>query len=287
MSAGRMKFLTRVALLVAACCLMPMTATADSLTPGRVSRDKQEVGLSTSDGVVTVEAWAGGTTGTTDTAGTTATEFDSTAWTRWALSPCSTIMKPAANTGALFTPETKKQAATSQGIDCTTPNTATTIATTAHHAIATMTLPDTTIKLDPDPTTNQWHAAAVGQQLWFTLDNPGPQHTTTTNTDITITLTATPGAVTINPGTINPGAHTTPIRCTTGRPRPTTTNGNQPSPVCGTSYQHPGHYTITATRTWTITWTAQGHTGTETITRPATAPTLDVIELHSLLVPNN
>ncbi|MCT3019449.1 hypothetical protein EFN97_11575, partial [Propionibacterium freudenreichii] len=106
-------------------------------------------------------------------------------------------------------------------------------------------------------------------------------------TDITITLTATPGAVTINPGTINPGAHTTPIRCTTGRPRPTTTNGNQPSPVCGTSYQHPGHYTITATRTWTITWTAQGHTGTETITRPATAPTLDVIELHSLLVPNN
>ncbi|CEI22593.1 Hypothetical secreted protein [Propionibacterium freudenreichii] len=282
-----MKFLTRVALLVAACCLMPMTATADSLTPGRVSRDKQEVGLSTSDGVVTVEAWAGGTTGTTNTAGTTATEFDSTAWTRWALSPCSTIMKPAANTGALFTPETKKQAATSQGIDCTTPNTATTIATTAHHAIATMTLPDTTIKLDPDPTTNQWHAAAVGQQLWFTLDNPGPQHTTTTNTDITITLTATPGAVTINPGTINPGAHTTPIRCTTGRPRPTTTNGNQPSPVCGTSYQHPGHYTITATRTWTITWTAQGHTGTETITRPATASTLDVIELHSLLVPNN
>lgn len=286
MSAGRMKFLTRVALLVAACCLMPMTATADSLTPGRVSRDKQEVGLSTSDGVVTVEAWAGGTTGTTNTAGTTATEFDSTAWTRWALSPCSTIMKPAANTGALFTPETKKQAATRQGIDCTTPNT-TTIATTAHHAIATMTLPDTTIKLDPDPTTNQWHAAAVGQQLWFTLDNPGPQHTTTTNTDITITLTATPGAVTINPGTINPGAHTTPIRCTTGRPRPTTTNGNQPSPVCGTSYQHPGHYTITATRTWTITWTAQGHTGTETITRPATAPTLDVIELHSLLVPNS
>ncbi|SBN51862.1 hypothetical protein [Propionibacterium freudenreichii] len=227
-----------------------------------------------------VEAWAGGTTGTTNTAGTTATEFDSTAWTRWALSPCSTIMNPAANTGALFTPETKKQAATSQGIDCTTPNT-TTIATTAHHAIATMTLPDTTIKLDPDPTTNQWHAAAVGQQLWFTLDNPGPQHTTT-NTDITITLTATPGPV-----TINPGGHTTPIHCTTGRPRPTTTNGNQPSPVCGTSYQHPGHYTITATRTWTITWTAQGHTGTETITRPATAPTLDVIELHSLLVPNN
>ncbi|MFK5160366.1 hypothetical protein ACI3QN_11690, partial [Propionibacterium freudenreichii] len=63
-----------------------MTATADSLTPGRVSRDKQEVGLSTSDGVVTVEAWAGGTTATTNTAGTTATEFDSTAWTRWALS---------------------------------------------------------------------------------------------------------------------------------------------------------------------------------------------------------
>ncbi|MCT2994529.1 hypothetical protein EFN25_11550, partial [Propionibacterium freudenreichii] len=81
---------------------------------------------------ISVEAWAGGSTATTNTAGTTATEFDSTAWTRWALSPCSTIMKPAANTGALFTPETKKQAATSQGIDCTTPNTATTIATTAH-----------------------------------------------------------------------------------------------------------------------------------------------------------
>ncbi|WP_230953323.1 hypothetical protein [Propionibacterium freudenreichii] len=264
-----------------------MAALADVGSPGFDRRQSESTGLSQSGNSISVEAWAGGSTATTNTAGTTATEFDSTAWTRWALSPCSTIMKPAANTGALFTPETKKQAATSQGIDCTTPNTATTIATTAHHAIATMTLPDTTIKLDPDPTTNQWHAAAVGQHLWFTLDNPSHQHTTTTNTDITITLTATPGAVTINPGTINPGAHTTPIRCTTGRPRPTTTNGNQPSPVCGTSYQHPGHYTITATRTWTITWTAQGHTGTETITRPATAPTLDVIELHSLLVPNN
>ncbi|WP_285118770.1 hypothetical protein [Propionibacterium freudenreichii] len=263
-----------------------MAALADVGSPGFDRRQSESTGLSQSGNSISVEAWAGGSTGTTNTAGTTATEFDSTAWTRWALSPCSTIMNPAANTGALFTPETKKQAATRQGIDCTTPNT-TTIATTAHHAIATMTLPDTTIKLDPDPTTNQWHAAAVGQQLWFTLDNPGPQHTTTTNTDITITLTATPGPVTINPGTINPGDHTTPIRCTTGRPRPTTTNGNQPSPVCGTSYQHPGHYTITATRTWTITWTAQGHTGTETITRPATAPTLDVIELHSLLVPNN
>ncbi|WP_285132114.1 hypothetical protein [Propionibacterium freudenreichii] len=206
-----------------------MAALADVGSPGFDRRQSESTGLSQSGNSISVEAWAGGSTGTTNTAGTTATEFDSTAWTRWALSPCSTIMNPAANTGALFTPETKKQAATRQGIDCTTPNT-TTIATTAHHAIATMTLPDTTI---------------------------------------------------------NPGGHTTPIRCTTGRPRPTTTNGNQPSPVCGTSYQHPGHYTITATRTWTITWTAQGHTGTETITRPATAPTLDVIELHSLLVPNN
>ncbi|SCQ77794.1 Hypothetical protein PFR_JS23_914 [Propionibacterium freudenreichii] len=286
MSTGRMKFIKLAVPVIVACCLTPMAALADVGSPGFDRRQSESTGLSQSGNSISVEAWAGGTTGTTNTAGTTATEFDSTAWTRWALSPCSTIMNPAANTGALFTPETKKQAATRQGIDCTTPNT-TTIATTAHHAIATMTLPDTTIKLDPDPTTNQWHAAAVGQQLWFTLDNPGPQHTTTTNTDITITLTATPGAVTINPGTINPGAHTTPIRCTTGRPRPTTTNGNQPSPVCGTSYQHPGHYTITATRTWTITWTAQGHTGTETITRPATAPTLDVIELHSLLVPNS
>ncbi|MDK9301033.1 hypothetical protein FAM24252_000421 [Propionibacterium freudenreichii] len=282
MSTGRMKFIKLAVPVIVACCLTPMAALADVGSPGFDRRQSESTGLSQSGNSISVEAWAGGSTATTNTAGTTATEFDSTAWTRWALSPCSTIMKPAANTGALFTPETKKQAATSQGIDCTTPNTATTIATTAHHAIATMTLPDTTIKLDPDPTTNQWHAAAVGQQLWFTLDNPGPQHTTTTNTDITITLTATPGAV-----TINPGAHTTPIRCTTGRPRPTTTNGNQPSPVCGTSYQHPGHYTITATRTWTITWTAQGHTGTETITRPATAPTLDVIELHSLLVPNS
>ncbi|SBN60097.1 Hypothetical protein PFR_JS13-2_1164 [Propionibacterium freudenreichii] len=284
MSHQRVKRLTQFIAATAIASLITLPAAADGLSLG--SRPDQAPRTSQSGNSISVEAWAGGTTATTNTAGTTATEFDSTAWTRWALSPCSTIMKPAANTGALFTPETKKQAATSQGIDCTTPNT-TTIATTAHHAIATMTLPDTTIKLDPDPTTNQWHAAAVGQQLWFTLDNPGPQHTTTTNTDITITLTATPGAVTINPGTINPGAHTTPIRCTTGRPRPTTTNGNQPSPVCGTSYQHPGHYTITATRTWTITWTAQGHTGTETITRPATAPTLDVIELHSLLVPNN
>ena len=213
MSHQRVKRLTQFIAATAIASLITLPAAADGLSLG--SRPDQAPRTSQSGNSISVEAWAGGTTATTNTADTTATEFDSTAWTRWALSPCSTIMKPAANTGALFTPETKKQAATSQGIDCTTPNTATTIATTAHHAIATMTLPDTTIKLDPDPTTNQWHAAAVGQQLWFTLDNPGPQHTTTTNTDITITLTATPGAVTINPGTINPGAHTTPIRCTT------------------------------------------------------------------------
>ncbi|WP_129931403.1 hypothetical protein, partial [Propionibacterium freudenreichii] len=204
MSHQRVKRLTQFIAATAIASLITLPAAADGLSLG--SRPDQAPRTSQSGNSISVEAWAGGTTATTNTADTTATEFDSTAWTRWALSPCSTIMKPAANTGALFTPETKKQAATSQGIDCTTPNTATTIATTAHHAIATMTLPDTTIKLDPDPTTNQWHAAAVGQQLWFTLDNPGPQHTTT-NTDITITLTATPGPV-----TINPGDHTTPIR---------------------------------------------------------------------------
>ncbi|WP_285127274.1 hypothetical protein [Propionibacterium freudenreichii] len=36
-----------------------------------------------------------------------------------------------------------------------------------------MTLPDTTIKLDPDHH-QPMDAAAVGQQLWFNLDNPAP-----------------------------------------------------------------------------------------------------------------
>ncbi|SCQ61352.1 Hypothetical protein PFR_JS9-2_1029 [Propionibacterium freudenreichii] len=147
MSTGRMRFIKRTVPVIMACCLMSLPAAADPQTLGLNDRQMEDVGLSQSGNSISVEAWAGGTTATTNTAGTTATEFDSTAWTRWALSPCSTIMKPAANTGALFTPETKKQAATRQGIDCTTPNTTTTIATTAHHAIATMTLPDTTIKL--------------------------------------------------------------------------------------------------------------------------------------------
>ncbi|AWY95852.1 Hypothetical protein CB129slpB_1153 [Propionibacterium freudenreichii] len=222
--------------LIAGMLLAPLPVAADG--DGFAFNDRARTGVSASrsGNSISVEAWAGGTTGTTNTAGTTATEFDSTAWTRWALSPCSTIMKPAANTGALFTPETKKQAATSQGIDCTTPNTATTIATTAHHAIATMTLPDTHHQLDPDPTTNQWHAAAVGQQLWFTLDNPGPQHTTTTNTDITITLTATPGAVTINhqPGHHQPRAphHPHPLHH-----RTPTTHHHQRQPTL-TSLRH-------------------------------------------------
>ncbi|MCT2978327.1 hypothetical protein FAM15190_000504, partial [Propionibacterium freudenreichii] len=89
MSTGRMKFIKLAVPVIVACCLTPMAALADVGSPGFDRRQSESTGLSQSGNSISVEAWAGGSTATTNTAGTTATEFDSTAWTRWALSPCS------------------------------------------------------------------------------------------------------------------------------------------------------------------------------------------------------
>ncbi|WP_143052923.1 hypothetical protein [Propionibacterium cyclohexanicum] len=153
------------------------------------------------------------------------------------------------------------------------------VAALARQASARLDLPAAELRIDPDPADNEWHAGAVGEQLWLWTPDPGPQTTRVVEQGVEITLAATPG-----PLRIDTGDHTQ-LTCTR-TDRLVGDFHNQPSPSCGHAYQTPGRYTLTATRTWQVQWAALEHTGTLALTGPASHHDLDIIELHSVLVPN-
>lgn len=65
----------------------------------------------------------------------------------------------------------------------------------------------------------------------------------------------------------------TKMRCDTGTKW--TKNNHEPaepSPTCGHRYQRTGHYTISATSTWTINWTAGGQSGSQEFSITADRP---------------
>ncbi len=147
----------------------------------------------------------------------------------------------------------------------------------ARRAIASLTLTEPGLLLDPDPAANEWGATAVGFHTWFHAPDPGVLHTSVTADGLTIDITATPGALTVDTGDGRRQTchHTVPYRNPDGV--------NAPSPYCGHAWEHTGEYTVTATRTWEITWSAAGRSGTDTVTRPAGARAVTVIELVSVL----
>ncbi|SYZ33133.1 Uncharacterised protein [Propionibacterium australiense] len=154
-------------------------------------------------------------------------------------------------------------------------------ATIARRAIATLPLDEPGLLLDPDPTANEWAATAVGFHTWFHAPKPDTRHTSITHDGITIDITANPGTLHVDTGDRQHQTcrHTVPYQNPIGV--------NKPSPYCGHTWDQPGDYTITATRTWHITWTANGHTGTDTTTRPAGTHHITVIELSSILTNPN
>jgi len=153
--------------------------------------------------------------------------------------------------------------------------------TVARRAIAALTLDEPGILLDPDPATNEWAATAVGFNTWFHAPDPGVRQVTVTQDGLTVEITATPGVLRVDTGDRQHQTcrHTVPYQNPTGV--------DAPSPYCGHAWDTPGEYTVTATRTWNITWTAAAHTGTDTTTRPAGTRHVTVIELSSLLTNPN
>lgn len=151
----------------------------------------------------------------------------------------------------------------------------------AQQAIAQMTLPDTTIKVGPPPSINEWKMAVVGYPLWLWIDTPDAQTTTVTQQGITITLNASRASTTF---TMGDGTMET---CETTTPWTEGVQPGTPSPTCGHTYLTPslpkGNYTITATAHWSVDWTALGQAGTVPLDVTGAAD-LPVGELQSVIV---
>lgn len=151
------------------------------------------------------------------------------------------------------------------------------IAAVSREAALNLKVPSPDLTIGPDPAKNQWNMIPVNFPLWFQSSTPTTMTSTTTSQGITINLTAVRDHVTVTTG------DGTTLTCHALPTRPTATTDLPRSPGCGHTYRTKNQYTITATSTWTVTWSAVGQTGTVTTTSTSSR-TLDVGELQAVLV---
>lgn len=148
-------------------------------------------------------------------------------------------------------------------------------------ALQTLTIPQPTISIGPDPSVNKWDSAVVGFPLWLWADIPREASTSRTFAGSPLELTARLVDITYSMG----DGHT--ITCPTATPYPVGIKPGTPSPTCGYAYQKAsrptGDYTITATARWTVSWRALGFTGTLPTTTTATRQ-VPVVELQAVVV---
>lgn len=151
----------------------------------------------------------------------------------------------------------------------------------AQRAAAELRLPPSVPHVGPDPALNKWNMSVVGYPLWLWTTDPAHLSTSTTHDGVTVALTATRGATTF---TMGDGHRVTCSTMPAWTPAVRQATG---SPTCGYRYQKAslphGPYTITATTTWTVAWSAAEHTGTLPATQQATTR-LRVGELQSVVV---
>ena len=147
----------------------------------------------------------------------------------------------------------------------------------ARRAVATLSLTEPGLLLDPDPAVNEWGATAVGFNMWFHAPDPGVLRTSVAVDGLTVEITAVAGSLAVDTGDGRRQVcrRTVPYRSPEGV--------NAPSPYCGHAWDRAGEYTVTATRTWDITWSAGGRSGSDAVTRPAGSRGVTVIELVSVL----
>lgn len=148
----------------------------------------------------------------------------------------------------------------------------------ARQAAATLDLPRQAVRIGPDPSLNRWDMLAVGYPLWLWREGGDTITESVSLGGASLTMTAGYRSTTYDMG------DGTTVTCTTTTPwvagaQPPGT----PSPTCGHTYRRPGDYTVTATHTWDLNWSAMGETGTFPLTNVSSAP-VEVGELASLVV---
>ena len=173
---------------------------------------------------------------------------------------------------------TVEAAAAIQG--CQAPASGPSVAQIATQVAASVTLPLNSPVFGPSPTQNQWGMIPVGYPLWLWTTSDQTTVTTSAEADgLTVSVTATRQSVTYAMG----DGHQ--VSCTRFTVRPLhLADPMQKSPTCGYVYQTTGQFTITATTSWLITWSAAGESGSFTVTDTASSPTLlPVGELSSVI----
>ncbi len=132
------------------------------------------------------------------------------------------------------------------------------------------------IHFGPEPSANRWNMIPVGYALWIWTDGRDTLTSSSSKDGLSVSLTATPGATTFTMGDGNS------LSCAD---QPVWLKGNKSRGPCSYTYEMPSPkgkpYTVTATTTWQVTWTAAGQTGTLTMTRAASR-TITIGELQSL-----
>lgn len=115
-------------------------------------------------------------------------------------------------------------------------------------------------KIGPDPSINRWKIAAVGYPMWLWAEgNLDPRPVSKTVQGLTVSLDASLRSMTYDLG------DGSTLRCGKGTPWSRGAGAGVPSPTCGYAYQKAslpeGPYTITATTSWRVAWTAGGESG--------------------------
>ena len=144
-------------------------------------------------------------------------------------------------------------------------------------AVARLTLPTVDPLVEPDPHNNKWGMLAVGLPVWLRIDQPETVSVDTTQDGIAISMTARRGR------TIFVMGDGTTLTCHSGTPRPRQAPPQQRSPDCGHVYLKAGTYTITATTSWSVSWSTLGLTGVLDLRRSGSYA-LRVGELESVLI---
>ena len=165
------------------------------------------------------------------------------------------------------------------------PNSGTEPKTIAQQAVATLTLPDVSPVIQPDPEWNQWKSYILGVGLWMWTDSPDRVETTVTQQGITIQITAVRDRVVFDMG----NGDKVPCRFMTKyQPRPPRHKGPWESPTCGYVYtklpkQECSGYVMTATTHWVVAWSVLGQSGTIPMTK-SQSRFMPISELQSLAV---
>jgi len=153
-------------------------------------------------------------------------------------------------------------------------------------ASATLQLPDGVPVVAPDPANNEWNMIPIGYPIWLTTTAPAKAEASTVQDGISITITATRGTTVFAMGEPKQKVSNPYVSCTQMAQRKLKESPpDKKSPNCGYVYKVMGTYTIQATTTWKLTWTANQYSGTlyTTRTAPAAKP-LTIGQLRAVIV---